>query len=184
MAGDPMAELQAKYQQLVQLQAEMVELMASLPQPAIGDYRLKTHDGGEVGLEDLFGDQDALILVHNMGFSCDYCTMWTDGFNGVLPHLQERAAFVVASPDPIAAQAKGKAKRGWTFPMVSAEGTTLFADMGFEHDGQPMPGASIFVKDADGKISRRTSTMFGPGDKFCSVWAFAELLPGGMEAAQ
>lgn len=184
MADDPMAELQAKYQQLLTLQKEMVDLMASLPQPAVGDYRLKTHDGGEVGLADLFGEQDALILVHNMGFSCSYCTMWADGFNGVLPHLQERAAFAVASPEPVEAQKQGKAKRGWRFPMVSAEGTTLFADMGFEHDGQPMPGASIFVKDADGTIRRHTSTMFGPGDKFCSVWAFAELLPGDPDAAQ
>jgi hypothetical protein len=45
------------------------------------------------------GHYKDLILVHNMGQSCRYCTMWADGFNGIHPHLANRAAFALVWPD-------------------------------------------------------------------------------------
>ena len=78
---------------------------------------------------------------------------------------------------PPAAQRAGAEKRGWRFPMVSADGTSLFKDLGFEADGGPMPGASILHRNADGSLARQVSVPFGPGDKFCSVFNFFELLP-------
>src|SRR6516164_9513796 len=60
-----------------------------------------------------------------MGASCPYCTLWADGFNGLLPHIENRAAFVVASPDDPQAQEKFKASRGWRFPMVSHRDSTF-----------------------------------------------------------
>ena len=40
-----------------------------------------------------------MLLVHNMGKTCAYGTLWADGFVGVLPHLTRRAAVVVMTPD-------------------------------------------------------------------------------------
>ena len=34
-----------------------------------------------------------------MGRGCSYCTLWADGFNGLRHHFEDRAAFVVVSPD-------------------------------------------------------------------------------------
>ena len=51
-------------------------------------------EGREATLSSLFGDRGGLIVVHNMGRDCSYCTMWADGFTGLLPHLESRAAFV------------------------------------------------------------------------------------------
>jgi predicted dithiol-disulfide oxidoreductase (DUF899 family) len=55
---------------------------------------------GSVQLSDLFGEHEDLIVIHNMGVSCPYCTLWADGFNGLIRHLEDRAAFVMVSPDP------------------------------------------------------------------------------------
>ena len=49
--------------------------------------RLRTL-AGETTLLDLFGDRDTLLAIHNMGQGCRYCTLWADGFNGLLPHLE------------------------------------------------------------------------------------------------
>ena len=178
MADSIETQLAEKYQQLQALEAEIKGLQAERATMPVEDYALTTSAGDAVRLSDLFGDKDDLILIHNMGFGCPYCTMWADGFNGIYAYVQTRAAFALASPAAPEAQRKGAQWRGWTFPMVSAQDSTLFRDMGFEtDDGAPMPGASIFHRDADGTVTRRMSTPFGPGDRFCSVFSFLDLLP-------
>ena len=72
-----------------------------------------------------------LFVIHNMGRSCPNCTLWADGFNGIYPHIADRAAFVVASPDPPDVQQSFAASRGWRFPMVSHQGSSFAADMGY-----------------------------------------------------
>ena len=34
--------------------------------------------------------KDDLVVIHNMGASCAYCTLWGDGFNGVYEHLANK----------------------------------------------------------------------------------------------
>lgn len=122
------------------------------------------------------------MVVHNMGKSCPYCTLWADGFNGVVDHLGNRAPFVVVSPDDPKTQADFRKSRGWKFEMLSAAQSDFTRDMGFAaEDGSPWPGVSTFRKDADGKIYRTAKTWFGPGDDFCAVWHLLELLPEGVD---
>jgi predicted dithiol-disulfide oxidoreductase (DUF899 family) len=125
-----------------------------------------------------------LILIHNMGSGCPYCTMWADEFNGVLHHLESRAAFVVVSPNHPKVQQDIAKKRGWRFWMYSAAGTTFIEDMGFgseqEHyDTHAMPGVSVFHKNADGSIVLVSRDFFGPGDLYCGVWHLFDLLCDG-----
>jgi hypothetical protein len=42
-----------------------------------------------------------------------------------------------------------------------------------------MPGVSVFRKTDDGKITRVSKAKFGPGDNYCSIWDFFDLLPEG-----
>jgi len=49
-------------------------------------------DFESVALSSLFGDHRDIIVVHNMGQSCRYCTMWADRFNGLYPYLANRSA--------------------------------------------------------------------------------------------
>jgi len=63
-----------------------------------------------------------------MGAGCGYRTLWADGFSGILPHIENRAGFVAASPDEPAAQQKFKIGRGWRFRMMSHRGTSFAED--------------------------------------------------------
>ncbi len=161
----------------------VVELRRQLPTESVADYEL-TGPAGCKKLSALFGDKPDLILIHNMGAGCPYCTMWADEFNGVLHHLESRAAFVVVSPDAPEVQQRLAGKRGWRFRMYSAKDTTFIEDMGFgseeEHyDSHAMPGVSALHKKPDGSIVRVARDFFGPGDLYCGVWHLFDLLRDG-----
>ncbi len=145
----------------------------------VSDYVFKDWDNKDVNLSSLFGSKEDLILVHNMGQRCSHCTMWADGFNGVVDHLQDRAAFVVVSPDSPEIQKEFATSRGWKFKMLSAKGNSFNKDMGFEKNSEAGPGVSVFQKTSDGNILRVARDEFGPGDPYCVVWHFFDLLPKG-----
>jgi predicted dithiol-disulfide oxidoreductase (DUF899 family) len=177
------ARMKALYEEIDAKQKELVELLKSGGPEPVEDYVLKGAEGEDVRLSDLFGDKSDLILVHNMGSSCPYCTLWADGLNGVVHHLEDRAGFVVVSPDAPAVQQSFAASRGWRFRMASAAGSSFTKDLGFEaeHEGKawPMPGCSTFRKGEDGRIERVAKTFFGPGDPYCAVFHLFPLLADG-----
>src|SRR3989441_10551640 len=110
----------------------------------VEDYELIGRGNKKVRLSSLFGEKDELILIHNMRRGCPYCTMWADGFNGVLPHLEDRAAFAVVSPDPPSVQQKFATGRGLKFKMLSIKGTPFSVDMGYEKkNGMKVTGVSV-----------------------------------------
>jgi predicted dithiol-disulfide oxidoreductase (DUF899 family) len=168
------AEIEAHEKNLLEQKKKLAELRKTAPPEEIGDYTFKAHDGSEINLADLFGDHQDLILVHNMGKSCPYCTLWADGFVGLTKHLENRAGFVVVSKDDVDTQRKFYDSRGWNFRMFSSHDSTFNRDMGYEDEkGGQHPGVSAFHKDESGKITRIGHTWFGPGDDFCAVWPMA-----------
>jgi predicted dithiol-disulfide oxidoreductase (DUF899 family) len=168
-------------QQIEALKARLSETRRRRAPEPVGDYELLDPDGVPASLSALFGDKDDLIVVHNMGRGCAYCTMWADGFNGVLPHLEDRAAFVVVSPDEPDVQAAFAESRGWRFRMVSAAGSDFTKEMGYEDSpGEHMPGFSAFHRQPDGTIVRTGRDFFGPGDDYCSPWRLFDSLDGGV----
>lgn len=168
--------------QLKDIKKKVAELRRQRPREEVQDYRLLDSEGQEVPLSRLFGDRSRLILVHNMGRNCAHCTMWADGFNGLLPHLESRATFVVTSPDKPEAQKEFVKARGWRFPVYSTAGTSFIDDMGFDDEEEGlMPGVSVFTKETDGKVYRVSRAEFGEFDNFCPVWHFFDLLPEGVD---
>jgi predicted dithiol-disulfide oxidoreductase (DUF899 family) len=160
------------------LEKQAQSIRAKAPKARVPDYELTRADGSKVKLSELFGDKSQLVLVHNMGKSCPYCTMWADGFNALWKHVTDKAAFVLVNNDEPADQARVAAARGWSFPMVSARGTSLFHDLGFaDAKGDWYPGVSTLVRKRNGAIERYAAATFGPGDKFNSFFSFFELLP-------
>ena len=176
--NDRVADLQ---EQILNLQKELSEARRQVEPEPVGDYQLTRSTGESVNLSDLFGDNDDLILIHNMGKGCVYCTLWADGFQGVLPHLQNRASFAVVSPDPPRVQREFAESRGWTFPLISAQGTTFISDLGFaDRDGSKFqPGFSAFHRNADGAIVRTGRDEFGPGDSYAPIWHLFDCLQNG-----
>jgi predicted dithiol-disulfide oxidoreductase (DUF899 family) len=164
-------------QQIAELRNKMRELQQSVEPEEVGDYEFSTTEG-RVRLSELFGDKEYLLVIHNMGAACRHCTLWADGFNGLLPHIENRAAFVVASPDEPATQQKFKASRAWRFRMVSHSTTSFARDMGYWNDDGWLPGVSVFRKRGQ-KMFRVSDTGFQPGDDFCAIWHLFDLLPDG-----
>ncbi len=160
------------------LRDEIRELQAGIEGETVADYTFETPDSA-VRLSDLFGDKTDLLVIHNMGRACPYCTLWADGLNGVYPHLADRAAFVVTSPDPPDVQAEFATSRGWRFPMASHRGTNFASDMGYgSAEAGWQPGVSAFQRRGDA-IVRVSNTHFGPGDQFACIWHLFDLFPEG-----
>jgi predicted dithiol-disulfide oxidoreductase (DUF899 family) len=176
--ADSATKLRDYRRQIADLREKMRAAQAEAEPQEVQDYVLATAEG-PVRLSELFGRRDDLIAIHNMGASCAYCTLWADGFNGLYPHLADRAAFVVASPDPPEAQRKFAASRGWRFPMVSHQDTTLAGDMGYRSEkGGWLPGVSVFRRSGR-RLLRVCDAPLHPGDDYCALWHLFDLLEGG-----
>ena len=152
------------------------------PKEQVENYLLKDSNGNDVRLSELFAGKDDLIVIHNMGASCIYCTIWADGITGLVPHFADRASLVVCSPDTPEVQRRFAEKRNWNFKMVSAAESSFTKDMGFwREDGPeagPIPGLSTFRKEADGSINRVGKSFLGPAYD-CAVWPLFDMLEGG-----
>jgi predicted dithiol-disulfide oxidoreductase (DUF899 family) len=159
----------------------MTKLRRGQAAQVVKDYEFRLSSGKLTNLVTLFGDKQELFVVHNMGRKCPYCTLWADGFNGILPHLKSRAAFVLSSPDTPEIQAQFSASRSWEFDMVSTAGTTFAVDLGYQGEGWLRPGVSVFTKSTAGEILRVSDTEFGPGDDYCQLWSLFDLLPSGAD---
>ena len=160
---------------------ELIEARRSLPAVTVEDYELKKPDGSSVRLSELFGEYDEMILIHNMGTGCRHCTLWADGLNSFWPYIKTKSAFVLTSPDPVAKMAPFVSSRGWNYPVVSTNESTLTADFGMytEKDGY-WPGFTTLKKHADGTITRHAQAYFGEGDDYCAIWPMFDLLPSGL----
>ncbi len=167
------------YQQLMEVRNSMLELQKGIEPEPVEDYELDTLDGKRP-VSSFFGDHDTLFLIHNMGSHCVYCTVWADGFNGVIDHLQDRAGFVLTSPESPEKQLEFAKSRGWRFPLASVANSTLAADFGYHlESGESMPGTSVLRKTDDGSIAKVADTPFGPGDPYCAVFNLFDLIPEG-----
>ena len=152
--------------------------MPKLRSQEVKDYEFLGFNNKKVKLSELFEKKKDLILIHNMGTTCRYCTMWADGFNSILPHLEDRAAFVVVSNDKPSMQKKFYKGRNWKFKMISASENSFTKDMKMGTAQNPMPGVSTFYKNGN-KILRVGKDKFGPGDDYCITWHFFDLLKDG-----
>ncbi|HLP51426.1 MAG TPA: DUF899 family protein [Chitinophagales bacterium] len=175
---------QTTYEQIAAVQKEIeakrieiVELRSKLAPEEVKDYTLKDWNGNDVLLSSLFDERDELMVIHNMGKRCVYCTLWADGLNGFVLPLNDRMPFVVTSPDAPDVQKEFAESRDWKFKMLSTLGSTFTADLGFEpKPGVYHPGVSALIRK-DGKIYRTSYDHFGPGDAYCAPWHLYDLFP-------
>ena len=164
------AEIDEKKKRLAALRRENRE--------PIKDYMLDTVDGPKP-LSSFFGEMKELVVIHNMGRGCNYCSLWADGLTGLTKHIQTRAGFVLVSADPADKVVETAQRRGWNFPVASNGGSGFEKDMGYVgEDGSPWPGISAFTKEGD-QIYRHGHSDLGDGDDFCAIWHIWALFPEG-----
>ena len=179
---DLIKQLARAEKQLMVNRTKVAGLRRKISAKTVSDYTFKDPDGKQVKLSSLFGKKDDLIIIHNMGKSCSFCTLWADGFTGFTKHLENRAGFALVSHDRPALLKEFAASRDWNYNYLSNDGGDFTKDMGFQSEkGDSWPGMSTFRRDKNGKIKRVSSAFFGPGDDFCSIWHMFDMLGNGAD---
>ncbi len=163
-------EIMEKSQKLAALRQQEADI-------EVPDYQFQSHEG-KTSLSKLLLDKETLLVIHIMGQGCRYCTLWADGINGFLNHLEDAMAVVLVSKDPVEVQRGMALDRGWKFRMASHGGGAYMAEQCSMGDNKNYPGAAVYERKAS-KIVRRGRTMFGPGDLYSPIWHFLSL--AGME---
>lgn len=145
----------------------------------VKNYEFATLDG-KVSLLELFAGKSILFAIHNMGQGCRYCTLWADGLNAFLPHLESEFAAVLLSKDPPGTQRAFANSRGWRFRMASHDGAEYISEQSVMPGQNNMPGMVCYRRDGD-RIVKVNSAIFGPGDLYCSMWHVLSLAGLGEE---
>ena len=165
MSSDQIKSLE---EEIFRLVCQLNELRAEEAGTEVDNYTFQTLDG-EVSLHDLFAGRDKLLAIHNMGQACRYCTLWGDGINAFLPHLESAMAVVLLSKDDPATQRRFANSRGWRFRLASHGGGEYIQQQTTQEDQANMPGV-VCYELRDDKIYRKNAAIFGPGDQYCSMW--------------
>jgi predicted dithiol-disulfide oxidoreductase (DUF899 family) len=164
---------------------------------------------GKKSLADLFGSHSQLIVYHFMfdptwSQGCKSCSFIADHYNGITIHLAHRdISFVTVSKAPIEKLEQFRNRMGWTFPWVSSESTDFGRDFGVSFsdeelaDGnavynfnrkayaiRELPGLSVFIKDAGGKIYHTYSTYARGLDPFITAYQYMDVTPKGRDEAE
>lgn len=162
---------------------EKVQTLNQLKKQAKGievkDYSFDTMYG-KTSLSELFADKNVLLAIHNMGQGCRYCTLWADGINAFLPHLNSKFAVAMLSKDSPQVQQTMANDRAWRFTWASHAGGNYIQEQTVMAGEKNYPGIVCYEKK-DGKIYRKNSAIFGPNDLYCSLWHIIAL--AGEDAA-
>ena len=166
--SDTDTDIAALEMQIYEMTMRLNELRRAATGHEIRNDKFATQ-AGETSLLELFGDRDTLLLIHNMGQGCRYCTLWADGFNGFLPHLESAMSVVLVSRDPPELQRQFANSRGWRFRLASHGGGDYMTEQSVQEGAGNAPGAVVYTRQGD-IIRRKNAAIFGPGDSFCSAW--------------
>jgi len=177
MTSSEIADTEKKILELV---AKLNELQQANPGNEVGNYEFDTLEGKRTLLE-FFGDRSTLLVIHNMGQGCRYCTLWADGFNGFIPHLESAMSVVLVSKDSPLKQRQFANSRDWRFRLASHHGGDYIKEQTVMEGMDNMPGAVVYERKGD-KIIRKNSCVFGPGDLYCSMWGLLGLAGLGAES--
>ncbi len=176
MSSERIIELERNIGELI---AELNALRKSSPGTPVPNYTFATLTG-QVTLLELFGGKDNLLAIHNMGQGCRYCTLWADGLNGLLAHLESALSVVLLSKDPPEVQRRFANARGWQFRLASHGGGAYIREQSVVNGDDNFPGAVVYERDGDA-ILRKNSCVFGPGDLYCAMWSLLGLAGLGEE---
>ena len=152
------------------------------------DHYFGTH------LSELFTAERNTLIVQHLMFSpdrdaaCPMCSMWTDGFNAVVRHVEQRTSFVVIAKTQLDKLRAWGRDRGWDrLRLLSSYDSSFNADFGVElAPDRQLPALSAFRCGSDGSIVHCYTTVGSlverhhrAMDLFTPVWNLLDLLPEG-----
>jgi predicted dithiol-disulfide oxidoreductase (DUF899 family) len=171
------------------------------------DYVFETTAGPKT-LSQLFDGRSQLIVHHLMyapdwAAACPGCTFQAEHIDGPAPHLQHHDVSIVAvSSAALDKLTAYKARMGWRFEWVSAQGSDFNRDfrVTFTDDqiaqgridynfgtietdpryiDKELPGVSVFCKDAAGQVFHTYSTYARGLDALLGANHYLDLTPEG-----
>lgn len=143
-------------------------LRKKTPPVEIKNYEFLTLEG-PASLSDFFAKKDKLMVIHNMGQNCRWCTAWADILNGALPHLESEFSVILVSKDTPEAQRKLALSRKWRFRMASHGGREYITEQSIISNEENVPGLVCYQRRGE-KIFRKNSSKFYPGDVFNPIF--------------
>jgi predicted dithiol-disulfide oxidoreductase (DUF899 family) len=114
------------------------------------DYRFEGENGSAM-LADLFGDKDTLIIYSYMfgpqrKNPCPSCTSFMATWEGKMPDIEQRAAFVMMARSPIGRLVEAKKARGWTKLKVFSDGSGDYTRDYVSAEDADIPGYTVFTR--------------------------------------
>jgi predicted dithiol-disulfide oxidoreductase (DUF899 family) len=198
-------ELRLAEVELMRHREQVAEMRRRLPPgPVVEDYAFVEGpadlDAGDdpvrqVRLSELFtGPERSLVVYHFMygkaqDSPCPMCTLWIDGFAGVVHHIARNADFVVAAAADLPMLRAHARARGWQgLRLLSCGDSTFKVDLGSEDaTGNQESTVSVFARDADGTLRHHYSAHPALADDIpergidllSPVWHLLDLTPEG-----
>src|ERR1700752_339927 len=124
---------------------------------------------GKVSFADLFGDKQTLAIYSYMfgpqrQAPCPMCTSFMSTWEGKLPDIEQRIAFVFVARSPIARLIEAKKARGWTQHRIYSD-----TSGGYKRDyviaaDAYMPGYNLFTRRYDAVRHFWSGEMGGTAD--------------------
>lgn len=168
------------------------------PGGEVADYRFEGPDG-EVGLADLFGAKDTLVVYAYMfgpqrERPCPMCTSLLSAWDGEALDLQQRVAFAVTARSPLARLLAVKAERGWRHLPLYSDVSGAFSREyhAVAGDGSDIPQLLVFTRrdgtirlfwagEMDGETADPGQDPRGAPD-LMPLWTILDSTPGGRGA--
>ncbi len=191
-------ELRQQEIELKEQRERVAELRRRLPLDTVVEDHVFTEavDGSirDVRLSGLFTQRDRpLVLMHFMFGKkqtepCPMCTLWADGYDGIVEHLSQRVDFAVLVAGDAAEFERYARGRGWDRLRVVSSGDTPFKrDVGMEDaEGAQQPGVSVLELADDGTIRHfyTGGAWMGDGhfrgmDLLSPLWSFLDVTRQG-----
>jgi len=175
----------------------LVEQRRALPPgPVIAkNYRFEDENGAEVGLLDLFGEQDTLVAYFWMygpqrERPCPMCTNMLGAVNGNADDIKQHVALKILGRSPVERQNAFAAERGWRhLDFVQTVGDDFARDIGALNAEGEWAAFLVFKRDGDQVrlfwASAMTPEMADPGQDprdapdFATLWTILDYTPGG-----
>jgi predicted dithiol-disulfide oxidoreductase (DUF899 family) len=161
------------------------------------DYTFEGGDG-EVGISQLFGDKDTLV-IYSMMFgpqrerACPMCTAMLTTWEGTARNLRERVALAVTARSPIERLLDFKKERGWQNLQIYSDTKGDYTRAYVTADDGDVPGLGIFTRsdgilrhfwsgEMSGEMADPDQDPRGAPD-LDALWTILDLTPGGRGAA-
>lgn len=119
------------------------------------DYCFEGEDG-EVGLADLFGGKDTLVVYNYMygpqrARPCPMCTALMSAWDGEAADIEQRVGFAMVARSPIERLVAFKKERGWRSLKLYSDLTGDYTRDYVSRDDADVPGFTVFSR-RDGTI--------------------------------